>query len=147
MKRYTVQGRKKHKPGLQVRNCSPCGERSPYWDWVYKYGTQVDGTWVEPFGANMDLIGETVVPDTENIQIAKEMLRDGSLHVLSKRESQVFYWIVTKGLTLQETARKMGIKWNSCESYFKRMRVKLRKVCLENYPDRRLIMERSTDHA
>lgn len=116
---------------MKSKNVKPCGEASPYWNWVYKFGRQTaEGDWEEFRAANMDTVAAPEAPSlSPELYAILEVIDEGGEQILSKREKTAFTMVVREGLSFRHAARKMGCSFHSVEQYVKRAAVKLRKLC------------------
>lgn len=88
-----------------TRNGRPCGEQSPYWDYLVDHSKREEGQLLEPAAANPDVLPETETPDNEALAYIRAHWREIGF---TKRQAQVVT-LVAKGLSQKEVAARVGI--------------------------------------
>lgn len=115
---------------IKSKSCKPCGESSPYWDYVTNSRENFyDGTIKEPIEANPEIETETPIIKDPLLDAILEVLDEGGEQVLSKREKEVFQLLVREGLSQEKTAKKLGISRRACREHVKRIASKMRRLC------------------
>lgn len=116
---------------MKTKKVRPCGESSPYWDYVRASGrNSLPDEIHEPLAANLDQLPEKISKFLPlELEAILEILDEGGEQILSPREKSAFQLVVREGISYREAARKMGCSFHSVEQYVKRAALKLRKLC------------------
>jgi DNA-directed RNA polymerase specialized sigma24 family protein len=128
------------------QKCKPCGESSPYREWVDKYGFAIDPGRDRDEHMERKLpirLREAIakgdpdtlaVPEPENVdsllQAILDVLDEGGEQVLTTKQRWAFQLIVREGLSYRETARKMRISVTAVVNLVKAGAKKLRILAL-----------------
>lgn len=126
-------------------NCKPCGESSPYQDWVASKGYTLTDEGREKFIAhnkhNKFLEAVAVCdPDTLEapevkqaeplLQAILDVLDEGGEQVLTKKQQKAFQLLVREGLSYRATARQMRVSVRAVQDLVAAGAKKLRILAL-----------------
>lgn len=109
---------------IETDTGKPCGEGSPYWVWMEKYGRKnEDGDILEFASANPDVLTD-YDDDYEKRREHYQDIIEEVYESLSQREKQVFY-LLGQGYSVTEIATKLRISQPRVSACRKVMRKKL----------------------
>ena len=130
---------------MRVNKCKPCGESSPYREWVERYGFPLLQTSQEEFvqHGTMRHLREEIAkgdPDTmaapehkdpeRLLQAILDVIDEGGELVLTPRQHKAFQMIVREGVSYGQTAKTMRITKHAVEDLVKAGAKKLRILAL-----------------
>ena len=105
---------------MRTNKCKPCGESSPYWNWVDDNAT-----------GDPDYVG---VEDSKGadplLQSVLDTLDEGGEQVLTKKQRIAFQLVVREGMTYRAAARTMRIPVSYAHDLVKAGAKKLRILSL-----------------
>ena len=120
------------KKSFRTINGKPCGERSPYWEWLETHSGYIeDGIPEESPEANPDVLPETAHMFSSNLDAADQVKLDAIVNAwrsLSTRERQAIEWYGHEGNTIDQTAKLMGVSSSSVRCYLTRASYKIHKA-------------------
>jgi predicted DNA-binding protein (UPF0251 family) len=87
---------------MRIKKCKPCGEESPYWNWMESRG-------LTDFN-NETLVAESAKdePSTE-LSAILDAINEGAEETMTSQERRAFQLVVREGMTHERAARKMKI--------------------------------------
>jgi predicted DNA-binding protein (UPF0251 family) len=87
---------------MRIKKCKPCGEESPYWNWMESRG-------LTDFN-NETLIAESIKDEPSmELSAALDAINDGAEETMTPQERRAFQLVVREGMTHERAARKMKI--------------------------------------
>lgn len=105
---------------MRVNRCKPCGESSPYWNWMADRGI-----------GDPDSVGTEDVKHVEPLlQSILDVLDEGGEQVLTKRQRTAFQLVVREGLSYRAAAREMRVRVSTVHEFVQAGAKKLRILSL-----------------
>ena len=120
------------KKGYRVINNKPCGERSPYWEWLLRTAPlDEEGLPKELPEANPDVLPESAHMFALNLNEEDQTKLDAIMNAwdsLSTRERQAIEWYGHEGKTLDQVAKLMHVSLSGVRCYLNRASRKIKKA-------------------
>lgn len=130
---------------MRVNKCKPCGESSPYREWVDSRGLNPKGLAQErtyPLELTSRMFSEVAKGDPDILPVPEarpsdpqleailSVIDEGGEQVLTPKQRKAFQLIVREGRSYRETAKAMKVNINAVQDLVKAGAKKLRILCL-----------------
>jgi RNA polymerase sigma factor (sigma-70 family) len=119
------------KKGFRERNTAPCGERSPYWQWLEQHARNDEGDIQEPREGNPDVLAEQAHLFGDKFNETEHEKLEAIYHAwnfLSEREKEVLMLYAYEGKTGEEMAEMLQVSESSIRVYLKRISLKVKNI-------------------
>jgi DNA-directed RNA polymerase specialized sigma24 family protein len=88
---------------MRVNKCKPCGESSPYWNWVTDHEAGDSDYIATPDVKAVDPLLQSIL----------DVLDEGGEQVLTPRQRKAFQLVVREGLSYRQAAKAMRVGVNA----------------------------------
>lgn len=120
---------------MRVRKCQPCGESSPYRDWVEKRGFLSGAVPTKIFTAvakgDPDLMTAPEVKSQDPLlQVILQVLDEGGEKVLTRKQRKAFQLVVREGISYRVAAAQLKVSIRAVQDLVTAGAKKLRILAL-----------------
>ena len=113
---------------MRIKKCKPCGEESPYWNWMAEHGME---------GFNDDFLHTELVekePPVPELAAILDAINEGAEETMTPQERRAFQLVVREGMTHERAARKMRIDKSVVTRHVGRAIKKVRVLAMIRLP-------------
>lgn len=112
---------------MRIKKCKPCGEESPYWNWMEERG-------LTGFNDNTLITERVKEKPNEELSSILDAINEGAEETMTPQEKKAFQLVVREGMTQERAARKMHINQSAVSRYVNKAVKKVRVLAMIRLP-------------
>lgn len=112
---------------MRIKKCKPCGEESPYWNWMEERGlTDFNDETLHTERVKEEPSGE--------LEAILDAINEGAEETMTPQERRAFQLVVREGMTNQKAAKKMRVTRQAVNLYLHTALEKVRVLAMIRLP-------------
>lgn len=112
---------------MRIKKCKPCGEESPYWNWMEEHG-------VADFNDNTLITERVKETPSDKLAAILDAINEGAEETMTPQQKRAFQLVVREGMTHDRAARKMRISRQAVDQHVKLATEKVRILAMIRLP-------------